>query len=275
MKQIYIFAIILLASLVAGTLLYVFLHRKTRMRLRFLYQDNLAVGIISAIIVYMLYRFEVITSWIILVMILLMMVCGTAFVLTMVRFWRTPRRKSKAEKGQMISPADGSIIYIRKLEKGEIPVSVKGKGYSRLEELAKTSLLDDLGWQIGINMTPFDVHKNCAPVSGMVILNQHFNGKFWSLKDTRSQTENERNTYVIQNDEIKVGVVQIASRMVRRIDSYVKQGESVNQGEWLGMIRFGSQVDVIIPEGYRVMVEPGEQVYAGLTIIAERDEDSD
>ena len=274
MKQIYVFAVILLASLASGTLLYLWLHRKTRMRLMFLYQDNLAVDIISSIIVYILYRQEVFRSWIILLIIMLIMVCGTAFVFTMIRFWRTPRRKSSAGPGQVISPADGSIIYVRKLEKGEIPVAVKENGYSRLEELAKTSLLDDLGWQVGINMTPFDVHKNCAPISGRIVLNQHFNGKFWSLKDMKSQTENERNTYVIQNDDTKVGVVQIASRMVRRIDSYVKEGEMVDQGDWLGMIRFGSQVDVILPADYNIMVEHGEQVYAAQTIIAERNEDT-
>ena len=124
-------------------------------------------------------------------------------------------------------------------------------------------------------MTPFDVHKNCAPISGEIILNRHFSGKFLSLKDEASRVENERNTYVLANDTVKVGIVQIASRLVRRIDSYVKEGDKVRQGDWLGMIRFGSQVDVIIPENYRVLIDVGRQIYAAETIIAVKNEDTD
>ena len=121
-------------------------------------------------------------------------------------------------------------------------------------------------------MTPFDVHKNCAPIDGQVILNQHFSGKFLSLKDDSALSENERNTYVISNGKIKIGIVQIASRLVRRIDSYVTQGAQVKKGEWLGMIRFGSQVDVIIPIEYKINVSIKEQTYAGETIIARLEE---
>ncbi|MBE0674551.1 MAG: phosphatidylserine decarboxylase, partial [Bacteroidales bacterium] len=115
----------------------------------------------------------------------------------------------------------------------------------------------------------------CAPISGKIMLNQHFNGKFLSLKDPAARNENERNTYVLVNDEVKVGIVQIASRLVRRIDTYVKEGESVRQGDWIGMIRFGSQVDIIIPSNYLVTVEIGRQVYAAETIIAEKNEATD
>jgi phosphatidylserine decarboxylase len=69
--------------------------------------------------------------------------------------------------------------------------------------------------------------------------------------------------------------VQIASRLVRRIDAYVREGDKVRQGDWIGMIRFGSQVDVILPPDYRVTVVTGRQVYAAETIIAERNEDTD
>lgn len=95
------------------------------------------------------------------------------------------------------------------------------------------------------------------------------------MKDEASQFENERNTWVIANNEVKVGVVQIASRLVRRIDAYVREGDAVRQGSWIGMIRFGSQVDVILPPGYRVTVTAGRQVYAAETIIAQRNEDTD
>jgi len=82
-------------------------------------------------------------------------------------------------------------------------------------------------------------------------------------------TENERHTYVIENKLCRVGVVQIASKRVKRIDSYVKQGDAVKQGEWLGMIRFGSQVDVFLPLEAKINIELRQQVYAAKTILAE------
>ena len=271
METVNLFFVILLASLAASTLLYLFLRRKTKIGTRYLFTDNPAVAITSAVAVFILQRANVINHWLLAGLLLICAILFLAFVFTMIRFWRVPRRRVTAVAGQIVSPADGKVIYIKKLTDGEIPESVKGRVTSRLGELTKTPLLNDGGWHIGINMTPFDVHKNCAPVSGKIILNRHFSGRFLSLKDPTSQTENERNTYVLVNDEVKVGVVQIASRLVRRIDSYVKEGDSVRQGDWIGMIRFGSQVDVIIPSDYRVAVDIGRQVYAAETIIAEKE----
>ena len=275
MEPLPVFLIILPASLFVSTLLYLYLRHKTRIGCRYLYIDNPAVALISALIVFMFCRLLITPSWLFLAGILIFSVVSTAFIFTMVRFWRVPRRNVTAGPGQIVSPADGNVIYIKKITGGETPESVKGKIRSKLEELTKTPALNDGGWHIGINMTPFDLHKNCAPISGTVILNRHFSGKFLSLKDEAARNENERNTYVLVNDEVKIGVVQIASRLVRRIDSYVKEGEKVMQGDWIGMIRFGSQVDVIIPENYRVLVDIGRQIYAAETIIAEKNEDTD
>lgn len=190
----------------------------------------------------------------------------------MIRFWRTPIRKINSVEHDIVSPADGNIIYVKKIENNEIPISIKGKSLSKLSELTKTDLLKTPCWLIGINMTPFDVHKNCSPIDGIIILNEHFDGKFLSLKDPISISDNERNTYVINNGELKVGVVQIASKRVRRIDTYVKVGEKVKKGDWLGMIRFGSQVDVILPYQSSIKISYGEQVYAGISIIATKGE---
>lgn len=275
MEPLYVFFIILLVSLAASTSLYLFLRRKTKIGTRYLYIDNPAVAMISALLVFGLLRLQIVNHWLLAGILLICSVLFLAFILTMVRFWRVPRRRVTASPGQIVSPADGRVIYIKKITCGEIPESVKGKVVSRLEELTKTPLLDDGGWHIGINMTPFDVHKNCAPISGKIVLNKHFNGKFLSLKDPAAQMDNERNTYVLANDDMKVGVVQIASRLVRRIDTYVKEGDNVSQGDWIGMIRFGSQVDVIIPGNYRILINSGRQVHAAETIIAEKNEDTD
>ena len=89
-----------------------------------------------------------------------------------------------------------------------------------------------------------------------------------SLKKFDALTLNERNTYVIENEHLKLGVIQIASKGVRRIDSYVKEGDNVEKGSWLGMIRFGSQVDLVLPINVKIQITLGQQVYAVKTIVA-------
>jgi phosphatidylserine decarboxylase len=120
-------------------------------------------------------------------------------------------------------------------------------------------------------MTPFDVHKNCAPVSGRIVLNKHINGEFLSLKHPEAILRNERNTLVIQTENNEYfGIIQTASKLVRRIDSYVKENDQITQGKWFGMIRFGSQVDLIIPKQYLPNVKVGQQIFAATSIIAKK-----
>lgn len=275
MGNITVYILSLTGSLLFSTILYLYLVRKTRIRKKFLLTDNIIAALISSLIVFLFFLSGITGSVLLLAAISVVSVTTLAFVITMIRFWRTPVRKVHAGENQVVSPADGRIIYINRIQKGDIPVSVKGSTSSSLEELSKTRLLDDAGWHIGINMTPFDVHKNCAPVSGRMILNIHTPGRFLSLKDRMAVTENERNTCVIEGKIGKFGVVQIASRLVRRIDSYVKEGDMVEKGEWIGMIRFGSQVDVILPGDFTILAQAGEQVFAATTVIAEKNEDTD
>ena len=79
---------------------------------------------------------------------------------------------------------------------------------------------------------------------------------------------NERNTYVIEKDNLRIGIIQIASKVVRRIDTYVEEGALVKKGDWLGMIRFGSQVDVILPYTAEIKIKLNNQVFAAKTVIA-------
>ena len=173
---------------------------------------------------------------------------------------RTSRRKINNNHNQIVSPAEGKIIYLNKLEKNQIPISIKKGSVSSLNELTKTEILHTPCWLIGINMTPFDVHKNCAPISGNVILNQHTFGKFYSLKNPISLIENERNTIVLENERLTVGIIQIASKRVRRIDTYVDTNDFLNKGEWFGMIRFGSQVDMVLPTSVNLEAHRGTEV---------------
>ena len=253
-----------------STLLYLYLNRKTRISKKFIFTDNVVVILFTVIVAVII---DSLTNkyytWLIYLLIPIL-VLGFSFSLTMIRFWRTPNRKLNAKPNEIVSPADGNVLYIKKIEKGETPISIKKGLEASLVEVTQTNILETPCWLIGINMTPFDVHKNCAPISGKIILNKHIAGMFLSLKDPKALISNERNTLVIQNDKFSVGIVQTASRLVRRIDSYVSEGENITMGDWFGMIRFGSQVDVIIPQSFTPLVEIGQQVSAKKTIIAKQ-----
>jgi phosphatidylserine decarboxylase len=267
MKELIIFT---LESAVISTLVYLYLHKKTRISLQFLYSDNV-IAILLSVVLFLASRLLVPHEYHWIYYILSPgFVLGFAFMLTMIRFWRTPNRKVTASDREIISPADGNIIYITKVEAGEVPIAEKRGLKASLHEVAQTDLLHTPCWLIGINMTPFDVHKNCSPIDGKIILNKHIPGQFLSLKDPMAIARNERNTLVVRNEELTLGIVQTASRLVRRIDSYVKEGEDINRGKWFGMIRFGSQVDVILPQSYQPAVELGQQVYAAKSILARK-----
>jgi len=259
---------IIIEAIFLSSLLYTWLHTKTRISLKYLYLDNLAVIVPVTGTAFLLYLEGILHFYMIILFVVPLLTLGIAFIYTMIRFWRTPSRKVISEEDKIISPADGNIIYIKKVEAGDVPISVKQGRSFCLNELTKTNLLKTPCWLIGINMTPFDVHKNCSPIKGTVTFTEHFNGKFLSLKLPDALLENERNTYVIENSNLKIGVIQIASRLVKKIDVYVQQGQKVQAGEWIGMIRFGSQVDVIIPFQYLPIVTIGQQVYAATSVLA-------
>ena len=262
--------ILILEIILISTLWYAYLHKKTRISLKYLYLDNIAVILPITLLTWWLSEILFLNG-ILLFILNGVLVFGISFTYTMIRFWRTPHRKIIAKKGEIVSPADGNVIYIQKVEKGQVPVSIKKGLEAKIEEITQTDLLNQGGWLIGINMTPFDVHKNCAPIGGEIVLNKHINGEFLSLKEPRAIIRNERNTLVIKTEKNEFfGIVQTSSKLVKRIDSYVKVGQKIKVGDWFGMIRFGSQVDIIIPSEYKINVEYGQQLYAGESIIANK-----
>lgn len=260
--------LLILETILVSTIMYLYLHIKTKVRLKFLYIDNIAVIVVAFLLSWLIMFFVIEDLKFIALIINPVLVVGIGFGFTMIRFWRTPKRKITASENEIVSPADGNIIHITKIEKGEILISEKKNLKATLYEVTKTNLIEAPCWLIGINMTSFDVHKNLSPIDGKIMLNKHINGKFISLKNPMVLAKNERNTLVIKNENLTIGIVQIASRLVRRIDSYVKEGDMITRGKWFGMIRFGSQVDVILPQFGKPTVELGQQVYAGESIIA-------
>ena len=177
------------------------------------------------------------------------------------QFFRDPNRKIPHNNGLIVAPADGKIL------KGKID-RVQTVHY---EDPLMEYILSPGGKGILIStfMSPFDVHVNRAPISGKIVKTQHYSGKF-KIAMRNVLTENEKNLIVIDSEYGKVGVIQIAGFVARRIVQYVEVGDQVKTGDRLGMIRFGSRVDLIIPyENTELMVTEGEKPTAGETIIAQ------
>jgi D-aspartate ligase len=195
---------------------------------------------------------------------------GATVALLAYRFYRDPERKAPDRDDVIVSPADGVVIYVRKSEGGMLPVSDKhGRRYP-LAELTKTRFTSEDAVSIGISMNFADVHVNRSPVDGRVTFSRHFPGLFGSLRKPEMLFENERATTVIERDGLQVAVVQIASRLVRQISVFLREGEPVALSQRLGVIRFGSQVDVVLParSDVRITAKVGERLTAGESIIA-------
>lgn len=186
------------------------------------------------------------------------------------RFYRDPERLPPEGENAILSPADGTIIYVKKMEDGEIPFSEKNGQKFPLHDFVKSNVLKPRGQIIGILLTYLDVHVNRAPIGGRISLLKHIKGRFLSLKKKEAVFQNERAFVVIDNGGFKVGIVLIASRLVRKIVTYIREGNEVQRGQKIGMIRFGSQVDLILPDlpSLNILVSPGEKVKAGLSVIA-------
>jgi phosphatidylserine decarboxylase len=185
-------------------------------------------------------------------------------------FYRDPDRSPPPRDDVIISPADGEVVYVYRVRDGELPVAAKaGRNYP-LEELTRTVLAQDEAYVIGISMSFLDVHVNRAPIPGRIAMTRHFAGSFGSLRRPEMVFRNERATTVIEGNGLQIAVVQIASRLVRRIVSFVSAGDDVDLGQRIGAIRFGSQVDVVVParSDLQVAVRAGDRVQAGRSILA-------
>lgn len=194
---------------------------------------------------------------------------GAAFAVLAYRFYRDPERTPPDRDDVIVSPADGTVLYVCESEDGTLPVSTKqGRSYT-LQELMGTPLQLQRAVVVGIAMSFLDVHVNRAPIAGRVASLRRFPGVFGSLRNPDMIFANERVTTVIERGDYQVAVVQIASRLVRQIASFVHEGQDVALGQRIGVIRLGSQVDLVLParDGLRIRIQPGDQVAAGESVI--------
>jgi len=177
-----------------------------------------------------------------------------AFVLLLLALWvayffRDPERTGERGSSLVVSPADGKLIMITEVDE---PNFVKGRAI-----------------RLSIFMNVFNVHVNRYPVDGVVSYVHYNKGKFLNAAAEKSSLENEQSSVGIESGRRRILVRQIAGLIARRIVTYSKIGDSAKQGERMGIIRFGSRVDVFIPTTSNVRAKLGDLTTAGVTVLAE------
>lgn len=164
-------------------------------------------------------------------------------------FFRDPERTGDRGEALVVAPADGKVVMISEVDE---PTFLHGRAI-----------------RLSIFMNVFSVHVNRYPVSGVVRHVHYAPGKFVNAVAEESSLSNEMRSVGIESGPHRVLVRQIAGLVARRIVTYSREGDRAVQGERFGIIRFGSRVDVFIPTGSRLRVQPGQQTTAGSTVLAE------
>jgi len=173
-------------------------------------------------------------------------------------FFRDPVRASPAGTGLILSPADGLISQIMTVA---LPRQLVGEG----------GLADGAATRVSIFMSVFDVHINRSPFAGTVTRMAYVPGAFLNADLDKASEENERQYFVIEGaDGTRIGFTQIAGLIARRILAFVREGHMVAAGQRVGLIRFGSRVDVFLPADFAVQVVKGQRAVAGETVLAVR-----
>ena len=164
-------------------------------------------------------------------------------------FFRDPERTGDRGPSLVVAPADGKLIMIT--------------------EIGEPSFIGGRAIRLSIFMNVFNVHVNRYPVDGIVKYINYNKGKFFNAAAEKSSLENEQMSVGVETGRYRVLVRQIAGLIARRIVTYSKLGERVRQGDRMGIIRFGSRVDVFLPLGSTVRAKLGDATTAGVTILAE------
>lgn len=182
--------------------------------------------------------------WVNLIFFLLMLIVGVLIV----RFFRVPTRVINKVEDGVLSPADGTIVYVGNAFEHE---------YFKDERL-----------KISVFMSINNVHVNSYPITGEISYTAYHPGKYALAKLPKSSVDNEHNTIVVRNSETEVLFRQIAGFVARRIISYPEVGDQVEQGDEVGMIKFGSRVDVFLPKSATIAVRKGDKVVSKKTVLA-------
>ena len=182
--------------------------------------------------------------WVNVIFFTIMLALGVLIV----RFFRVPTRVINKVDDGVLSPADGTIVYV---------------GTAFEHEYFKDERL-----KISIFMSINNVHVNSYPITGEITYMAYHPGKYAVAKLPKSSVDNEHNTIVVRNEDTEILFRQIAGFVARRIISYPEIGDNVEQGEEVGMIKFGSRVDVFLPKNATVAVSKGDKVVSKKTVLA-------
>ena len=182
--------------------------------------------------------------WVNLIFFAVMLVLGVVIL----RFFRVPTRVVNSVDNGVLSPADGTIVHVGPAFEHE---------YFKDERL-----------KISIFMSINNVHVNSYPISGDISYTAYHPGKYLLAKLPKSSVDNEHNSIVVRSGDVEVLFRQIAGFVARRIISYPEVGDHVEQGEEVGMIKFGSRVDVFLPKGTVPAVSKGDKVVSKKTVLA-------
>ena len=177
---------------------------------------------------------------------------GTVLTIWCVLFFRDPPRVTPMRDGVIVAPADGMISMVT----SAAPPRELGLG-------------DKLLPRVSIFMSVFNCHINRSPASGRLEKIIYQPGKFFNADLDKASLDNERNSLVIATGAGSIGVVQIAGLVARRIVCFVREGQTMSAGERFGMIRFGSRLDVYLPEGVTPHVAVGQTAIGGETVLAD------
>jgi phosphatidylserine decarboxylase len=177
---------------------------------------------------------------------------GAILTIWVCYFFRDPQRVTPVREGLVISPADGRVSLITTA----VPP-------------AELDLPQEPMKRVSVFMNVFDCHVNRMPVSGRITQIVYTPGLFLNAELDKASEDNERNALVIETPTGRIGVVQIAGLVARRIVPFVRQGDALGVGERFGLIRFGSRVDIFLPLDTQVLVGLGQVAIAGETVIAD------
>lgn len=179
----------------------------------------------------------------------LLIILPILFLIFSVNFFRDPERITPDNKNAVISPADGTVIIIKDID--------------------DKKFINGPAKQISIFMSPLNVHVNRIPINGKVTFVKYHPGDYIMAFEDKASEKNERSEFGIESSFGKVFFTQVAGFIARRIVYVIKEGDSVMVGKRFGMIKFGSRVDVIVSNEWKVKVAMNQKVKAGETILFE------
>lgn len=180
---------------------------------------------------------------------LLAVVVSSVLFLLFAQFFRVPERAIAGDLNEIICPADGKVVVI--------------------EETEETEYLKDKRIQVSIFMSPLNVHVQWSPIKGIVKLAKYHAGLFLVAWHPKSSTDNERTTLVVEHPSgHEILFRQIAGAVARRIQFYIDKGQSLEKGDEVGFIKFGSRVDIFLPLGTEICVDLEQKVKGRETVLA-------